>query len=489
MKQNKSKMVLVVFFIFIFVFFFIFFTKVHPIILFDTDDWCYSFFSRVAYPARKLWNPTRILPETIMPIVLLFGNIILSIVSDNFITNTIIINAITVSFFILLYIYSFYNLLKNKLNLKTSYNICILILFILLHFLIFRSANINNNYMFYSLDACCYYYYLIPGLLNASLVMNYMVYDKFYFKNKLIITSLLFLMCYLAIFSNVFHSIILATFVGARLLFKIIQEKILSKNNFKIQRVLEFIKKNIFELIILISWVLVQLFEIGGGRAKSLESNNSFFILFKNSVSEFIKVFNQFNGAFTIILIVSLVIGIYLLFKNKLYKILNVKNSLLALFLSIVYLLLLCSKAGTWYITRPDVLIGIFFYLFILICLVFAYLIKKYNELFILLPTILFILLFEINTSTKTFKEPNVLNIDHQNVIYINEKIVSQIKDASVGKTKVIYIPKFTSNDNWPIANYGTNWIVESLYKHGVINNIPEVVFEINEDYFKEIMR
>jgi hypothetical protein len=465
-----------------------FFIKIHPIIIFDTDDWYYSFANRGAYPISSAWNPTRVLPETIMPFVLLFGTNILSIFSDNYINNVIVINSIVVSSFILLYVYSFYNLLKEKFKLNILYNFSITILFILLHFLIFRNANANNLYMFYSLDACCYYYYLIPGLLNMSLVMNYVTYKKFYFKDNIFRTSIMFLLCYLSIFSNLFHSIILASFIGTGLLIELIDKKILSKSNFKFDKIKEFLINNIDKFIILFAWLLVQLFELKGGRASSLNSNLGFIVMFKNSIKDLIGVYGLLNKTFIKISLFTLTAGIFIIFKKRLYKDKIFINSICSMLITVLYLLLVCSKAGSWYISRPDVLISILTYIFVFICFVLSYILKKYKRLFIIVPTLLFILYFEINTSDTTFRESNILNLPYEDCIKINNEIINQIKEASYNDLNIIYIPKFDSNDNWPIAFYGHQWIIESLNKHGVIKNKFIGNFEISKSYYGKVM-
>lgn len=52
----------------IFAFLFVFFARVHPLMLFDTDDWQYISYSRHAVPIWGDWNPTRVFPETVMPL-------------------------------------------------------------------------------------------------------------------------------------------------------------------------------------------------------------------------------------------------------------------------------------------------------------------------------------------------------------------------------------------------------------------------------------
>ncbi len=484
--KKKKNISTILFSIIIFLFFLLFFTKIHPIVVFDTDDWLYTTFSRNAIPMLSEWNPTRVFPETFMPLVMQTGNYILSIFSNDLVNNFILTNAFVVSIFITLYIYMFYSILKDKFKLKNAYNIFITILFIMLHFLIFRTANSNNTYMFYTLDACCYYYYLIPALLNISLVIYYVKNKTFYKKDDIFKSSLLLLACYLAIYSNLFQSVILASFIGVSLLIKIIDKKILTKRNFNIKNIISFIKENIIEIIILLAWLIAQIFEIQGGRANSLSSDASFISMLSNSFKELISVFNLLNKSFKRILLTSSIIGLIILFKEKLYKNRIFINSIFSILLTVIYLLLLCSKTGAWYIKRPDVLFGILFYIFILISFTLAYILKKYEKIALILPILVFLVYFEINTPLSTFKESNVKNISPEDCININKEIISQIIDASTDQSKIIYIPKFSSKDNWPIAKYGFQRIIDSLYEYGTIKNSFKGNFEISETYYKE---
>ena len=73
-KLNRKKIVIWSMFMgAIFVFVLMFFTQIHPIIIFDTDDWCYAYIHRSALPLWKAWNPIRIFPEVFMPLVSMIG--------------------------------------------------------------------------------------------------------------------------------------------------------------------------------------------------------------------------------------------------------------------------------------------------------------------------------------------------------------------------------------------------------------------------------
>lgn len=68
-KKIKNKNCSGIIYILVFAYFIVFFTKIHPIILSDTDDWLYAFSNREAIPLWRSWNPSRIFAETFMPVI------------------------------------------------------------------------------------------------------------------------------------------------------------------------------------------------------------------------------------------------------------------------------------------------------------------------------------------------------------------------------------------------------------------------------------
>lgn len=50
----------------LFIFVLIYFTQISPLVPFDGDDWRYIGGIRPPFPLWGVWNPTRVLPETLM---------------------------------------------------------------------------------------------------------------------------------------------------------------------------------------------------------------------------------------------------------------------------------------------------------------------------------------------------------------------------------------------------------------------------------------
>ena len=223
--MKKKNLQISIFLLIIFIFFFVFFYKIHPITIFDTDDWLYTYASRRAIPLINEWNPTRILPEILMPLVSSLSSMTLFPLVGNYVVSLTIMHSIVVSLCITAYTYCFIKLIEKIFKTNNYLSICISIIFLMLHFLIFRSQYDNNEYMFLATNACCYYYYIIPALLNCFIVMYFLANDSFNKSNNILKKSLIILLCYLAIFSNLFQSIILAAFSFSLLVFEFIKEK------------------------------------------------------------------------------------------------------------------------------------------------------------------------------------------------------------------------------------------------------------------------
>ena len=55
--------VVAIFFLLVFGFLFMFFTQVHPLVIYDGDDWRYIAYTRQALPSWNEWNPSRVFAE------------------------------------------------------------------------------------------------------------------------------------------------------------------------------------------------------------------------------------------------------------------------------------------------------------------------------------------------------------------------------------------------------------------------------------------
>lgn len=481
---NKDKIALFIFGIAIFLFFIYFFVKKYPIILFDSDDWELSAIDRIGLPLWGAWNPIKILPESLFSVANLLASFFILPFTNDFLSATTITYAIIVSSFILMYSYYFIKVLKNKFEMPTFNVILVTIVFLLCHFWIYKSNFAGNTYMFYSLNATCYFHYIIPALLNSTLVLYYI--DNYNVKTKkqnVIKDSILFLILYLAIFSNVFHSIILATFIASLLFVELIKA---AKNNTK---TVEFIKNNLSKIFFLIVWGISQIFEINGGRANSLSSNISFVARFKLTLKHFKYMITSLNDNFVIFAIVVIILTLILLIKNRKKKDNNMSligNIIFSGFFTTLYIILVCTCCGYGYVRRTDTIFGIVFYLFLLIFFDISYILKRIPRAIIVVPLIIFVIYTQTDNFGRTFKPSNMAGLEPEVCIEIDNYIIDQIIAADKeNKYEVdLHIPNFYSEYNWPIATYSAGY-VNTLYKNGIIKNIITINYVIDDNVNK----
>lgn len=116
--NKKEKVISFIFLIMISLFFIIFYVVIHPIVLFDSDDWIYCNVSRDAIPLYRTWNPTRILPEVLMPLCTKMGAyLVWPFLKDaSFFRVLTYVYAISVTAAVILFIGELYALIWVKLK-------------------------------------------------------------------------------------------------------------------------------------------------------------------------------------------------------------------------------------------------------------------------------------------------------------------------------------------------------------------------------------
>ena len=223
-KSNVAASYKIVFAVLVFLFFFIFYAVIHPLIPIDLDDWSYIIKNRIFLPIWGAWNPAKVFPEFFYPLMSSIGAYVIYPLNNDYLQSQCIIHAIVVSMSITGYTLSFLHFVRSKFSISSSTAYMLTILFLMLHFLIFRTEETNNIYMFYANDVNCYYNYIIPDLLCASLVLSLL--SKDWLKDKIMPTfknSIIIVLLYLAICSNLYSSIILGGFIVSNILIDLIR--------------------------------------------------------------------------------------------------------------------------------------------------------------------------------------------------------------------------------------------------------------------------
>ena len=496
MYSKKETLIRGLWYLAIFSFFFVWFSRIHPLIIYDADDWSYIAYVRTATPIWGDWNPAKVFPEVVMPF---FCSIILHVVTPivgDFITGYTVGHALIVSAFITAYAWCFAGLIKRTFAHCRLTADLITVLFLVLHFLVLRSRDWNNLYLFHCVDLNCYYNYLIPGLLNACLVM-WMIhnpgYDRFEREGTSLQKGLFWLVIYLAVFSNLVVSGILAAFAGSRILLDLIR----SRKDFHFRAC---VTRNQVPLMILVFWFISAVFELSGGRAASASSESFFtnviyslYFLKDILLHECSRIF----WGFTVITILLCVI-LFLRSKGKdaedkiflqLFSVLMIAATAVA-----VYSVLLCAMVNPGTIYRSEYLLSMFIYGLAIVLSGLAYILKKQPKLLVLLPAVTLFLASAVNTHGNTFQESLMSDYEPAVCADISRDIVEQFlaAEAAGAEEVVIHVPVHVADpetqDNWPHSLFLLPRIGNALYEQGILSRELNVTYvadpAVNERFF-----
>ena len=239
-------------------------------------------------------------------------------------------------------------------------------------------------------------------------------------------------------------------------------------------------------------WIVTQIFEINGARAASLEGRD-----FKQNLIESLKgifvVRTEINPRF--VLFVKAVVGVSIVLmivyrKNKPLADEKLWMIVAAFAANTVYLILLCAKAGSSYITRVGVFFGIAFWGLLLLVYLMNYCCVNMSWMKLVCGFAGVILLFSINTRQgNTFKEGNLVNARQDEVIAIDNAMMKQVVDADRAgdESMKLFVPWFDHPDNFPIATYAGERITNTLYVHGIVSRFIKVDEVVPTKDFKEL--
>lgn len=472
---KKEKLISCFFFALIFVFLFVFFTVVHPLVPYDGDDWTYLSYMRQAVPKWGAWNPTRVFAECFAPIIGFIAAFLVSPLIGDYIRSVTITTSIVMSAIITAYIWLFYRIVYHKSG-SNYIGLQVAAVFFLFHFLVFKSKPDGNQYMFWTANYCCLYYYLIPSLMNCSLVLLLMDEGKLtslFERLTPVKCGFLALWLYCAIFSSVFHSAIFMVYIGLYSLIDLYLTRPFDK-----QRFLEFIKEHRIEIAVLILWLIALVFEANGGRANSI-GKSIWQLPFGETAKAGKVLLKSFSKVFLALSGVVLLGAIYQSWRMRKLKPDEAKSFYLHIGFAIVcglllclYLFMLCSKASTGYFGRSDVIHGCIFYLFVSISISLAFVLKNCDECIKVLPVFTFVVFIASLNSNHGLRESTMWNIPPAVCYEVDYDLMNQIIEADRAGVKemTLVVPRGDNRDNWPHPNYMGARIWQTMYRHSLIH-------------------
>ncbi|MBQ6758149.1 MAG: hypothetical protein IJP42_03575 [Selenomonadaceae bacterium] len=448
---------------------FVFFSQVHPIVLFDGDDWNVISDARVGLPKWHGWNPIKILPETFFPICGYFAAYVVRPIIGDYLTAFTLTAALIVSFFIAAYVSMFIRFIKAIFNFDKLAASIFGAIFLLLHFAVFLQHNTQDNlYLFHTTDADCYFNYVLPNLLNAALVLFVARVDltRKFFDRPTPATVTLFFVLYLAIFSNVLSSCVLAIYVFVELMSRVKPKEFNLKKFFAANRML---------CVFLIFWLISLLFEANGGRARAMAHEESYIELVFYTAATLIQSLLLDNRGFAL-MIFSLV-TLPFMWREKKDLWLVAKKFLLCLPLWTVYIILVAARAEATYALRPDVQFGFFFFLFVIFFTALGFWIKKFPRAALILPILCFALFTWIFSGKRTLCPSTFNHVPESVCVQVSQHLIDQIIAADrAGLEEVtITVPKGDDVDNYPFPLYMGKNISRTLHAHGMISRRLEV--------------
>lgn len=453
----------------------VFFYCIHPLILFDTDDWQYSHQVRNMIPQISAWNPARVLPEILMPLVSYISGYLFYPIMQNFVMSLALGYAMVLSLFIVSYFYLAYRLLRQRGEFKDFQAMALTTLFIILHFLVYRIGYSDNEHAFYSFNITCYFFYIIPTLLNVILILYFELQGRVFIKDCHLRNGGVLLLIYLAIYSNLFNSCLLPIWCGVKCLTRWMREKRISQ---------EVLRESAGYILVIAMWLISMVYELSGGRADSLENRFTATYLLE-CANTFVRRYHDLNHLIAMMIVLCLIFHVSQALRGKKEYIEPVLQLVAIYVIAGVYLVLLCARVNAWYLNsttyiNTTLVLMLFIYYSIGSC------IQEYPQINVLIPLVIGMLFFNINTNgdtNHTFKDSNLIN----NATYAykcSTYLVNSIRDADeAGITELeIHIPKLNDGDNWPLATYGGNNFSTSLYQHGIIGSRIDVTLIADEN-------
>ena len=457
----------------LFLFFFIFYSRIVPIVPFDSDDWTYMGYYRIPLPIWGDWNPSRVLPEILMPNLSILAGRVLYPLTGNYIGAMTTAYALFMAALLVILCVELYRFMASQGASKVQ-SVLLTFLWALLHFSLLAGANTGNGLLWGSLTATCYFYYSIPALWNEALVL-YLMRTKGQ-KKSVLVKILLYILCYFGVFSNLFPAVILSAYAGMDIICAFVEwvqaDKMERKSFFKRLGV------ELLNVYVIVLFFVSAVFELSGGRASGFSGFQ--FAMVMETLKGVFATFNPLSLASITVLLLYSVVSICSKRGKTLYKdeVTTILLELGAFFIVLVFNILLCARTGAWYIKREDVLVEIIFFALLVVFTLASYACDKAES--VKIPYMIFGIALALNLlvfgnfSHDFYKTGYSGTISVEKCIQVDEDIVQQVTTAvKENKSRLdLRVPDFGSSDNWPLATYAGgpySRFAYTLWRHGLI--------------------
>lgn len=453
---------------------YLFYTRISPLYIFDLDDWYYVSFFRHPLPDVKQLNPIKILPETWMPLVSYLATFLIYPFTGDYYAALAVGYALTLSAMITLYVLSVIMALSKWYeNQSIGRQMAFGTIFLLFHFTLFLVPGKASDQLFFATDVTCVFNYILPALLNYILWMYFFDQDRKWKPLKPEAMGLLLLCMYLAVFSNLFHSIILMSLFGMQLLFALVQgirENIQQKKPWISPAfILSYLKVHYPKLLALLAWFVSMAFQMGR-RSEDISGQMQLGMILR-AFWELITV--RLNIWFRLaVLGINLAAVIFAYHRRDNKFLIKWLQILGCTGLSIVYLMLVTGKLSDFYFLRSDVIISWMGMVIFMTMFSLAYLVQKQPKARCMVPVLLVGLLAMALLHQSGYQQYNVPRLPSAVIKAIDDDILRQVKAAEeAGQDTVqLLLPESLSDKQWPLdVEMTSERIADSLFWQGII--------------------
>lgn len=489
-KFGKIGLPRVLFAVGVFVFLLIFFLGYRPLTLDNMDDWTYISFTRRAVPIWNYWNPSRILPEILMPLSAQLGVwFVMPFVHDYVSAVNIALNVV-LCLTITLYICAATYWLEKMVRLDFCVTMFTALLFLILHFKSWMSPWIPSQHLFFSGCPTTCYYYTIPALVNIVLVLLTEAHQNgrcFWQDEHLILKGGVVAAVYLAVFSNLFASVILVVYALCVLLESIAGVLV------KKERIGEWFQENALHIGVILMGLVSAVFELSGGRSRSVGNETTLIDQLKATVIVLLETIEKMEDTTFWLCFILIVAGLAVawVFDRKENA---ARNYLTLLFrhlfcagVTLAALIILSVVSYPAYIERMDVLIGVMFHVLLAAVLSLGYLLGRWKKLILIIPLTVFILGFDVLYGIESFTHSTTSKMPAKVNVQVNRILMQEILEADRQglESVTIRVPLGDADmSNWPYTTHMGGRMIETLYHHGMIENLKRIYVEPDSDFY-----
>lgn len=504
MDAKKNKIIHCLIIIGVFIGLVAYFCVAHPLILADTDDWYYASHWRRPLPVWGEFNGVKVFPETLMAVCGLLASYLVMPFKHDYLLSLALVYGIVAALFVTVYVWGVSKVVAAAGKVSAIIADIIAVCFLMLHFLMYKNEWLENVHLLWATDVTCLFHYTISALLSACLVMFFLKKEvvegedvsvgAWQGKYGFLRAGELFLLVYLAIFSNMFNNIILAAFAGVHALMALIYgwDK---KSSFSDRLKLWLQRKWIFVTIVSM-WLVAIVFQTRDPRNANARGQGA-----TGSVSGAIKTyvtnFTSINKMAALIMVVMAGIAVVVFVKGRKpaeHSVLGriTVEIVLSFLITSVYLIILCGVASPGYLSRNDVKIGLFFYILLEIAVLFGWAMGalKNEKLALVLPMLTFILTAQAMNYCKPYRDFNKDSFSYEQELLISTDLMNQFiaaDEAGLDEFDLHVIVNPNADDNWPYPSYAGDLIGDALFRHGVISRPIKAVTVFDEKKNKEL--